>query len=257
MQPHTTIIATREGRNYVCFTNDTVRRRRLELLGDVYPGNEGQGEATAGESLLPEHITDVTDNEDDEEPGNQESGELFLMPKNVPYDHLRAEINWEESITAAVQSEPDTGEPSNLGVCCPVCEEWVTDASSIKYARPKIDDDETTSDEKLVKYGPPTTEVMGNITHDQREKASIDPNGRLISARGWYGKEDLTSCEDIIGPGLASITTASSSCGYDDHPRTVRIITDSTGMSMAVTLLNIQRMKDQTPSYKAWEERQH
>ena len=68
MQPHTTIIATREGRNYVCFTNDTVRRRRLELLGNVYPGNEGQGQATAGESLLPENITDVTDNEDDEEP---------------------------------------------------------------------------------------------------------------------------------------------------------------------------------------------
>ena len=239
MQPHTTIIATREGRNYVCFTNDTVRRRRLELLGDVYPGNGEQGGTTAEESLLLEHLTDEVDYKGNEERDDQECDERL-----------------EDSATEPTQAEPNLGERSRPGQCCPVCEEWVTDASSIEYARPKADDDEPILDGKSVKYGPPSTEVMQSVTHAQ-QRALIDPNERLKNAWDWHGKAELTFCEDIIGPGQVHTTPASSSWGYEEQPRPARIITDSTGMSKAVTLLNIQRMKDQTPSYKAWEERQH
>ena len=239
MQPHTTIIATREGRNYVCFTNDTVRRRRLELLGDVYPGNEGQGGTIAEESLLPEHLTDEVNDKDNEERDARGRDEVK-----------------EKSATESIQAEQNLGKHSGPGLCCPVCEEWVTDASSIEYARPKTDDDEPILDGKSVKYGPPSTEVIQDVTHEQ-QRALIDPNERLKNAWDWHGKAELTFCEDIIGPGQVHITPASSSWGYEEQPKPARIITDSTGMSKAVTLLNIQRMKDQTPSYKAWEERQH
>ena len=140
MQPHTTIIATQDGRNYVCFTNDTVRRRRLELLGGIYPGNGVQDEITIAENSSSEQATDEVNDKSDKERDNQGSGE-----------------HWENSITDSVQAELNPGERSEPGTCCPVCEGWITDASSIEYARPKTGDDEPILGEsKPVSYGPPS-----------------------------------------------------------------------------------------------------
>ena len=129
-----------------------------------------RGGTTVEESLLLEHLTDEVDYKGNEERDDQECDE-----------------HQENSATEPTQAELNLGEHSGPGKCCPVCEEWVTDASSIEYARPKADDDEPILGGKSVKYGPPSTEVMQSVTHAQ-QRALIDPNERLKKRLGLARK---------------------------------------------------------------------
>ena len=157
----------------------------------------------------------------------------------------------------AVQTESDHGEDPEPGVYCPVCEGWVTDPFSIEYARPKTDDDVPILDEgKPVRYGSPSAELIQSVISAQ-QRALIDPNERSQNTWDWHGAAELTFCEDIIGPGQVYTTSASSSWEHEEGRTLARVITHSTGMSNAVTLLNLQKMKDQTPSYEIWEESQN
>ena len=157
----------------------------------------------------------------------------------------------------AVQAASDQGEDQEPGMYCPVCEGWVTDPSSIEYARPKTDDDASISGEgRLARYGSPSAEITQSVISAQ-QRALIDPNERSQNAWDWHGAAELTFCEDIVGPGQVYTTPASSSCEQEEGRTLARVIVDSIGMSNAVTLLNLQKMKDQTPSYKIWEESQN
>ena len=163
----------------------------------------------------------------------------------------------EKLLAGAVETVLANEENQDSGIYCPVCEGWVPDLHTIEYARPNIDDDSsTTRENEFPKYGSPSTEIVESVKSAQ-ERALIDPNERSQNAWDWHGAAELTFCEDIVGPGQVYTTPASSSCEHEEGRTPARVITDSTGMSNAVTLLNLQKMKDQTPSYKIWEENQN